>query len=335
MHKKPDSNFFSNLKIFFDLLIIFPRISKKWSNDKKLLPLNKSNKELYFIIHWLYWRYLRRFPNIVNPKDYNEKIQWLKLFDQSDLIIRCCDKLTLKEYVKNTVGENFYPATLKIYTDYNNINFESLPHQFVLKTTHDSGSVFLIKNKSNIDIKKIKANIKKSLNKIYGWRYGEWAYAYISPRFYVEEILNSDSDAPPPDYKFHCVNGKVEWLQYIYDRGINTTEVIVLPDGTITPIHFDHNMQHGQSFVIPPNYDQMLSLAEKLSQPFKYVRVDMYNILGKIFVGEMTFYPLMGCYKGDGQVILGKKMNFDLQTFNLPIIGNRRPLGSFFSRYFT
>ena len=119
----------------------------------------------------------------------------------------------------------------------------------------------------------------------------------------VEELINSDRRSPPPDYKFHCVDGKVRWLQYIFDRGCDTKEVIVLPDGSITDIHFDHNMRHVEEFDIPSQWDQMKQIAERLSNPFKYVRVDMYLSNDTILVGELTFFPLMGCYKGEGQKI--------------------------------
>ena len=212
------------------------------------------------------------------------------------------------------------PKLYKTGNSFEDINLETLPDAFVIKTNHDSGTVILVSSKSHADLIHIKNKIAKSLNRNYGWEKGEWAYSYIKPKVFVEEHITPKENTPPPDFKFHCVNGKVKWLQYIFDRGLHTKEVIVDPTGKALPIHFDHNMIHCTEFSPPNEWEKLVTAAEILSSSFKYVRVDMYLHNNKIFIGELTFYPLKGCYKGNGQVELGKLLDFDTTSFKHPIL---------------
>ena len=150
---------------------------------------------------------------------------------------------------------------------------------------------------------------------------GEWAYSYIVPKVFVEEFIDPDSPTPPPDFKFHCVSGKVRWLQFIFDRGDETKEVIVNADGSVASTHFDHNMLHRTEFKLPSNWYEMITVVERLASGWKYVRVDIYSCPdGSIYVGELTFFPLMGCYKGEGQKELGKHLDFDRTAYSTLVI---------------
>lgn len=302
------------------------RIRKKWNEDKKHLPLTKEHWELYDIIHRRLHNDLGEFPHIVNCRDYNDRIQWLKLFDQRTEIVSCSDKLLVRDYVKERIGEKYLTKLYQVCNKFGEINFEQLPDQFVIKTNHDSGSVFLIKDKIKINLKEIKEQTDQSLSRFYGWNNGEWSYKFIDPKIIVEEYIEPLSITPPPDYKFHCVDGKVMWLQYIFDRGKYTKETIIDAFGRVTDIHFDRNMQHIDTFIKPKKWDEMCSIAERLSKGWKYVRVDLYLIANQPIFGEMTFFPYYGAYKGEGQKKLGQLLDFDRKTFEPLIYQKNRKL---------
>lgn len=295
-------------------------IRKKWARDKQVLPLSAAHWSLYEIIHKLFLKELGCFPDLVNCPDYNSKIQWLKLFAQDPRIVTCTDKLLVRDFVKERLGDGFLPKLYQVADSFDQINFDALPGSFVLKTNHDSGSVILVRNKQVFDIEAAESQMTKSLKRVYGKSKGEWTYKFVRPKIFLEEFLGDPSaESPPPDYKFHCVNGKVRWLQYIYDRGFDTKELIFSPNGDLLPVHFDRNLKPGRASDAPENFYPLIGVAEKLSEGFKYVRVDLYFINRRIYVGELTFFPLKGTYGGDGQKELGKLLDFDRNTFLPPM----------------
>lgn len=300
--------------------LLGPFILLKFLYDARSLPLNKNHWRLYRMIHVLMFLETRSFPDLRDPKSFNDKIQWLKLFDQDHLIVQCCDKLNMREFVNANLGKQHLPELYCEGGDTSSIQLEALPNKFVLKTNHDSGTVFLVRNKAEIDWPEIKKDLNSSLSRVFGWEFGEWAYSMVKPRVFAESFLgDTNSKTPPADYKFHCSEGKVLWLQYIYDRHNGTKETLVNRDGVVIDNNLDHAMIHSKAFQKPDNFSEMVAICEKLSQRFKYVRVDLYNINNTVIVGELTFYPLRGCYKGIGQQILGGYMNFNLKTFKDPI----------------
>jgi hypothetical protein len=269
----------------------------------------KCNKEDYKIVNLFYFKNFLRLPNLIKPNGYNEKIQLLKLVDRDPLIVKVVDKLGLKEFVKHEIGESYFPKTLRIGNTVNEVLSYPLPESFVIKTNHDSGSVFIVERQELIDETKLRYHLNLSLNAKYGVDQGEWPYAKIEPKVFIEEMLPlAQNGAPPPDYKFHCQSGELLWVQFIYDRGRKTKEIIVDSDGSEMGVNFDQNMESGIGFVKPKVWREMVSIAEKLSIPFRYVRVDLYLIGDKIYVGELTFHPLSGCYKSKGERVLGRML---------------------------
>lgn len=323
----------SKIKYWVEHKICLIQLNIKWLHDRGCLPLAAAHHELYTIIHLLCWQELGEFPNLIVCRDYNDRIQWLKLFDQSRETIRCSDKILVRDYIQERIGDQYLVKLYQVHDHFNQIDFDTLPDSFVIKTNHDSGTVVLVRDKLKLDFQAIEGRIEASLKQPYGWLSGEWAYSYIEPRVLVEEFIAPKSQNTPPDYKFHCVNGKVCWLQYIYDRGNSTKESIIQPDGVVTPIHFDFNMIHREEFNVPDSWVEMRSVVERLAAPFKYVRVDMYYIENKIYVGELTFYPLMGCYKGDGQKQLGRFLDFDRGSIKPLLIPELEKTRSRFSIY--
>lgn len=206
---------------------------------------------------------------------------------------------------------------------FSEIRFEHLPSQFVIKTNHDSGSVLVVRDKSKLDYEATKNRFDQALRRAYGWANGEWSYAYIRPKIFIEEFLWNESGSPP-DYKFYVVNGVVKFCRYIYDRHEGGKEQTIDLNGNDLRLDFNQSFQYGNSFNKPDCWEDMISGAEDLAYGFKFVRVDMYLLpQGRIVIGEMTFWPMAGYYKGSGQKALGHLLDFDCTTFKhflIPIL---------------
>lgn len=304
--------------------ILEARIEHKWRQDKRQLPLTRDHRELYFIIHRHYWYKLNDFPNLINCRDFNDRIQWLKLFDQDREIIRCSDKLLVRDYIAERVGEQYLVKLYQKHNHFNKIDFNKLPNAFVIKTNHDSGSVILVRDKENFNLKDAEAKIESALSRKYGWDKGEWAYSFIEPKIMVEQHIDPSKEAAPADYKFQCVDGQVKFCRYTYGRRIDPKEIVVNRDGIEFNFVIDENFQKGSNFELPSNWNEMLKIAETISADFKCVRVDLYSSNNKIYVGEMTFFPMEGCYKGNGQRKIGKLLDFDRSTTKPPLISELR-----------
>ena len=291
------------------------RIRNKWRRDKRHLPLTPQHKPLYVNIHRWCWYKLRDFPDLVNCRDFNDRIQWLKLFDQQPLQVACCDKIRLKTYIETCIGPGHVPRMYQVCKRFEDIDFNALPDSFVIKTNHDSGSVLPVRDKSSLSIEHARKRINKSLDRSYGWIKGEWSYALIEPLVLVEQHLAPDLDALPPDYKFYCVSGVFRFCHYISGRGDDPREQIVDATGQNLGIGFDPDFKKGEHFLIPTRWADMTSMAETLAAPFKFVRVDMYVVDDKIYVGELTFWPKGGVCDGTDQITIGQMLDFDRSTF--------------------
>ncbi|MDO6670836.1 ATP-grasp fold amidoligase family protein [Cobetia amphilecti] len=250
----------------------------------------------------------RTLPNIKQPKSYNDKLAWIMIYDTNLDKIMCSDKLAMKNYVSKVVGDGYVAKTLKVTHDVNDINPNSVKAKCVVKTNHDSGTVFIISDENKVEWSKIRKKIKTSIGIKYGALQGEWPYQYIKPVIFVEEYLDLGKGVPP-DYKFHCCSGEISFVQYIYDRETKPKEVILTELGEDLKTQLDYNFDYGEKPKIDYTWDIMCDIAKKLSANFKYVRVDLYSVKGKVYIGELTFSPRAGCYSGNGQEKLGERLN--------------------------
>lgn len=291
------------------------RIKVKWLCDKRHLPLTSAHGELYDLIHRLCWREVHDFPNLINCRDFNDRIQWLKLFDQSREIVRCTDKIQVRDYVMERVGGEYLVKLYQVHDHFSQIDFEALPNAFVIKANHDSGTVILVRDKAKLDRAKAEARLETALRKPFGWTNGEWAYSYVKPRVLVEEFIEPEKKMPPPDYKFYCVEGSVKFMHFIFDRGHDTKEQTIDRQGYDLETALYPSFKYSKGFMKPPNWAEMIRVAEQLGKGLKCVRVDLFCSDEKIYVGEMTFWPMMGCYKGEGQKKIGQLLDFDRTTF--------------------
>ena len=275
----------------------------------RVLRGSKSADELY--LRLVFRVKIGHRLDLENPKTFNEKLQWLKLNDRNPLYTRLADKYLVKEWVAERIGENYIVPTLGVWDSFDDIDFDTLPEQFVLKCTHDSGGLVICRDKATLDIGAARRKIERSLGKNYYYNGREWPYKNIQPRILAEEFLEPveskdiDSNAAgsglsgrlgvvPDDYKFFCFDGKVRLLFVATGRGSGDTRFDFYNE------HFEHMPflnGHPNADIEPSRpetFEMMVELAERLSIGIPHVRVDFYDVGGRIYFGEMTFYHFSG-----------------------------------------
>jgi len=151
-------------------------LQRKWNHDCRYLPLTADHRELYDIIHRRYRNFFGQFPDLINCQDQNERMQWLKLFDQDQEIIRGTNKVTVRDYIREQVGDQYLVKLYQVHNHFDQIDFDALPKSFVIKANHDSGTVFLVRDKAQIDKSSLELQIKTALRKPFGWEGDEWSY---------------------------------------------------------------------------------------------------------------------------------------------------------------
>lgn len=241
-----------------------------------------------------YFSGMRRFPNLENPKTFNEKLQWLKLHDIHPEYWRMVDKATAKNYVADIIGKEYIIPTLGVWNSFEEIDFDSLPKQFVLKTTHDSGGVVVVKDKSTFNKEIAKKKLEKSLKHNYFLEHREYPYRYIKPRILAEQYMVDESGTELKDYKYFCFNGKCKMLFVATDRSINDVKFDFF-DADFNHLPFVQGHPWSSKEIQKPRgFEEMVKISEKLSQGFPHLRVDLYDINGKIYFGELTFFHFSG-----------------------------------------
>lgn len=271
----------------------------------------KNNMVLYFLIrnmkvfHLLsdktYLKFVFKLRtgqrlDLKNPRTFNEKLQWLKLYNRIDMYTTMVDKYEVKNYVSNIIGEEYIIPTLGVFNRFNDIDFNILPNQFVIKCTHDSGGLVIVKNKEELIIKEAEKKINKSFKKNYYYFGREWPYKNIKPRIIIEEFIEDEEYPAIRDYKFYCFNGEPKYLYVSEGLEDHSTAQIEFFDMNFEPAPFGRSDY--RRFKIKPqkpyNFEKMKELAKVLSQDIPFVRVDFYEVNKKIYFGELTFTPCSG-----------------------------------------
>lgn len=229
-----------------------------------------------------------------NPKTFNEKIQWLKLYDRKPEYTKMVDKYEVKKYVSDIIGEQYVIPTLGIYNKFEDINFNELPNQFVLKCTHDSGGIVICKDKNEFDIKEARKRINKSLKRNYYKIWREWPYKNVKRRILAEKYMVDESGTELKDYKIFCFNGKAKYIQVDFDRFDAHKRNIYDINWNLTNMRTIYPMDKNKKIEKPKKLELMLELANELAKDKKFVRIDFYSIIQNIFFGEITFYPGAG-----------------------------------------
>lgn len=247
-------------------------------------------------LKFFYKMYMDRVLNLDNPQTFTEKIQWLKLYDRNPLYTQMVDKHLAKEYVASIIGEEFIIPTIGVWDKFDDIDFSKLPQQFVLKVTHDSGGLVICKDKDKMDVKAARKKINKALRTNYYITSKEWPYKNVKRRIIAEKFMVDESGYELKDYKFFCFDGKVKALFVATDRAVEGEETkfdFFDEDFKHLPIRNGHPNAN-RDIPKPEHFEQMKAIAEKLSQGIAHVRVDLYNINGKIYFGELTFAHFCG-----------------------------------------
>lgn len=284
-----------------------------------MLGLMPRHFRLWFRLNWRFKR-PGLFPHLIRPRAFNDKIQWLKLFDQSRLHVICSDKLAVRDYVISR-SLNARLATVLWEGDRaEDIPWESLPPSCVIKTNHDSGSVWILTPQSPRTPLSLVPEVNAALKTKFGLSSLEWPYAHISPKVFVEEYLEADGEIELPDFKFNCSQGKVVFVEHIYGRSSGRPfEVILDASGRTTGEQLDSHFRPGEVQVDQQAFQAMKAVAEQLSSGWQYVRVDLYWVRNEVYFGEMTFFPMAGWYRGEGQMRLGELIELDLRNRTLPL----------------
>lgn len=236
--------------------------------------------------------------NLDNPQTYNEKLNWIKINDRRKIYTTMVDKYEAKEYVASIIGEEYIIPTLGVWDEFDSINFDELPEQFVLKCTHDSGGLVICKDKSKLDVNGARKKINASLKKNYYISGREWPYKNVKPRIIAETYMTDTGrvDGQLTDYKFYTMNGKVRISMIVTDRKIATKADYFDREFN----HLDFTWGYPNAEIQPKKpkqYEKMIELAEKLAVGTTEVRVDFYEICGQIYFGELTFFDGCGMQK--------------------------------------
>lgn len=273
------------------------------------LFINSNYRTEFFVRHGIYNRltdekFLKKVfksrigyaLDLNSPKTYNEKLQWLKLYDRKPEYKIMVDKYKVRDYIATKLGEKYLIPLLGVWNDPEDIDFQSLPNQFVLKCNHNSGlGMCICKDKSNLNIAKVKENLKKGLNQDYYMTGREWPYKDVPRKIICEKFMVEEGRNDLRDFKFYCFDGKVKILGIYSDRNSKAPTRVDYFDNNFKPLDLRWGYQHSD---IPPEkplkYEEMVLIAEKLATGIPELRVDLYLCGNQIYFGELTFFDGSG-----------------------------------------
>lgn len=236
--------------------------------------------------------------DLKDPKTFNEKLQWLKIYNRRPEYTMMVDKYEVKKYVAERIGEEYIIPTLGVWDKFDDIDFDALPNQFVLKCTHDSGGLVIVRDKSKLDKKAARERIEKSLKRNYYWSSREWPYKNVKPRIIAEQYMEDESRNGLRDYKFFTFNGESKFLYLSEGLEDHTTAKIsfVGLDGKEMPFHRADYRPFDKLPAMPANFAEMTELSNRLAKEVgsPFVRCDFYSVDGRIYFSEITFTPCGG-----------------------------------------
>lgn len=254
-----------------------------------------EQNELRRKVFWKYFFRKGRFINFKNPKLFTEKIQWLKVYDCTPIKTRLADKILVRDWVKEKIGEKYLKRVIGIYDKYEDIKFTGFPMEFVIKTNHGCKMQVLV-IEGGVPKPYFKEQFNNYLKINYAYKSGyEMQYENIKPRIFVEEYIKNTNELF--EYLIFCFNGEPKLILFASGKR-NEIQNCTMFDTEWNNLHFNYGgMLHKEEIPRPENFDKMLKIARKLSKDFKFVRVDLHNVDGKIYFGEMTFTPASGYMK--------------------------------------
>lgn len=236
--------------------------------------------------------------NLDNPVTFSEKIQWLKLYNRRPEYTVYADKLKVRDYIKKTIGEEYLIPLIGAWDSPDEIDFDALPEQFVLKCNHNSGTgMFICKDKSRMDKESVVNNLKKGLQENYYKKFREWPYKDIPRKVICEKFIVDSKTNELRDYKFFCFNGKPMIVDVISERKVGVEDERIDfydMDGNHLDMKYEEFRNSDVQPELPVNFELMKQLAEKLAAGKPFVRIDLYEADSKVYFGEITFYPSSG-----------------------------------------
>ena len=293
---------------------------KKVMNNPKLLVVyfgskgyfkKIPDKEYLEILHQVR---MGEILDLENPQTFNEKLQWLKLYDRKPEYNNMTDKIEVRKFVASKIGEEHLIPLLGVWDRFENINFEQLPEKFVLKCSHDSGSTVICDKNKGINYKKLNRFFNKKLKFDYYWASREWNYHGIRPRIIAEKYMVDDSGTELKDYKIFTFNGKAKIIQVDSGRFTNHTRNIYSTEWEFLDVKIKVSPNPNMKIKKPEKLDELLRFSEILAEGIPHVRVDFYVINDFIYFGELTFHHAGGQEKFEPK-------SFELQMgswINLP-----------------
>ena len=248
-------------------------------------------------VELMYWLNMGKKLNLKNPVTFNEKLQWLKLYNHNPEYTVMVDKVKAKEYVAKLIGEEHIIPTLGVWDDPDDIDFDALPNQFVLKCNHNSGTGMCIcRDKSKLDIEKVKAKLRKGLKENYFVRWREWPYKNVPRKILAEKFMVDESGTELTDYKWFCFNGEPYMMYVSHDNAEHATTDFFDMNYNRLPLRMkDPNSDNPPTK--PKEFEEMREYAKVLSRHIPFLRVDFYVISHKVYFGELTFFHNAGFCK--------------------------------------
>ena len=293
-----------------------------------MIPALGINGLLNFIPDSLYLRLMFKAEmgyslNLKNPKTFNEKLQWLKIYDRKRKYVSLADKVGVRSYISQTIGEEYLIPILGQWNNASDIEFDKLPNEFVLKCNHDSNSVIICRDKEKFDFENAKKKIMKHLkrNAYYGGR--EWPYKYIKPCVIAEKYMFDESQPALTDYKFFCFNGKAKFLYVSTGLEQHETASISFFDlewNRLPYRRMDYKEYEG-NLTMPKHFDEMKDLADLFAEDIDapFVRIDLYEINNQVYFSEFTFTPCCGMipfYPSEWDKNIGQMLKLPYEIMN-------------------
>lgn len=311
---------------FKHIILLTKSVFRKQKDDtniyttEKLSLLRKIKRRLLYIVNQAIFsvspilltkiRYLFRFGkilNLQNPKNFNEKIQYLKHYYYTDFETKCADKLKVREYVSESIGANYLNTIYAVYDNPNQINYNELPGKFVIKCNHGSGYNIIVLDKEKLNIPKVNKILKIWLKENYAYRSAETQYKNIQRKIFIEKYLSSDGTYLPKDYKVFCFHGEAKYIMIISDRETGYKRQFYDLEWNPLNLSTDFVVNH-QNHIKPIFLDELIRLSNELSKNIPFVRIDFFEVNDGLVFSEMTFTPVGGMaryYHQSSQVEIG------------------------------
>lgn len=304
---------------------------RNMSKFKTVLTLVKKPRKMIRILgdkgffNWLpdrpylklvYWGETGRKLDLKNPETYNEKLQWIKLYDRKPEYVIYVDKFAVRDYIKQTIGDGYLIPLIGVYNTVDEIPWDNLPNKFVLKCTHGSGSNIICRDKQQLDIEESKRKLKRWMKKNWFWFGREWSYKDTEPRMICEKYLVDESGTELKDYKIFCFDGRPKLIQVDFGRFTDHKRNLYSTEWQFIDGIIKYPNQPSFNIKKPRKLDDMLRCASILSKNIPHVRIDFYSINEQIYFGEMTLYHGSGYekFKPEGLgILMGSWINLAME----------------------